>query len=86
MVDKLNDAEIYERARLVLEQVVPEGALPDDISPETRLREDLNVVSLRVVDLVLGLEDAFRIFIEDGVIETLKTVGDVVALVKRKIA
>jgi acyl carrier protein len=86
MIDKLNDAELYEQIRLVLKQVIPKGALSDDISPETRLLEDLNVDSARVVDLVFGLEDAFRISIEDGAIETLQTVGDLVALVKGKIA
>lgn len=30
-----------------------------------------------------AIEDAFVISIEDGVIETIKTVGDLVALVKR---
>jgi acyl carrier protein len=86
MVDKLNDAELYEQIRLVLKQVIPKGALPDNISLETRLLEDLNIDSARVVDLVFGLEDAFRISIEDGVIETLQTVGDLVALVRGKIA
>jgi len=86
MIDKLNDAELYEQIRLVLKQVIPKGALADDISPETRLLEDLTIDSARVVDLVFGLEDAFRISIEDGAIETLQTVGDLVALVKGKIA
>jgi acyl carrier protein len=86
MVDKLNDTELYERIRLVLRQVIPKGASPDNISPETRLLEDLNLDSARVVDLVLGLEDALDISIEDGLIETIKTVGDLVALVKAKIA
>jgi len=86
MVDKLNDAELYERIRLVLIEFIPESVSADDISPETRLVEDLNVNSARIVGLVLGLEDAFRINIEDGFIDTLKTVGDLVALVKARIA
>ncbi len=86
MVDKLNDAELYERIRLVLKEFIPKGDSPDNISPETRLLEDLNVDSARVVELVLDLEDAFSINIEDGVIDTLKTVGDLVDLVKGKIA
>jgi acyl carrier protein len=35
---------------------------------------------------VFGLEDAFGISIEDGVIETIKTVGDLVTLVRGKTA
>jgi acyl carrier protein len=86
MVDNLNDTELYERIRLVLKEVIPKGASPDNISPQTRLLEDLNIDSARVVDLVLGLEDDLGISIEDGVIETIKTVGDLVALAKAKIA
>ena len=86
MVDKLNDAELYERIRLVLIHVIPKGVSPDNIAPETRLLEDLDIDSAHVVDLVLGLEDALGISIEDGVIETIKTVGDLVALVKAKVA
>jgi acyl carrier protein len=86
MVDKLNDAELYERIRLVLEQVTPKGASPGNISANTRLLEDLNMDSIHAVDLVFGLEDAFGISIEDGVIETIKTVGDLVTLVRGKTA
>jgi acyl carrier protein len=86
MVDKLNDVELYQRIRPLLKEVIPKGALPDNISSETRLLEDLDVDSARVVDLVLTLEDTFSISIEDAIIDTLKTAGDVVALLKEKIA
>lgn len=86
MVDNLDDVELFERIRLVLKQVIPKGASPDNISPETRLLEDLNLDSVHSIDLVLGLEDAFGVSIEDGVIETIKTTGELVTLVKGKIA
>jgi len=86
MVDKLNDAELHERIRLVLKEFIPKSASPAGISPETRLLEDLNVDSARVVELVLELEDAFSISIEDDVIDTLKTVGDLATLVRAKTA
>jgi acyl carrier protein len=86
MVDKLTDAELDERIRLVLKQVIPKGVSPGNISPETRLVEDLNIDSVHAVDLVFNLEDAFGISIDDGLIDTLQTVGDVVSLVKEKIA
>jgi len=86
MVENLNDTELYARLRLILKQVTLKGVSTNNISPETRLLEDLNVDSARVVELVLSLEDAFGISIEDGAIETLQTVGDLVTLVKEKIA
>jgi acyl carrier protein len=86
MIDKLNDAELFEQIKPVLKQVIPRYASSDNISPETRLLEDLNIDSARLVDLVLSLEDAFHFSIEDGVIETVKTVGGLVALIRGKIA
>ena len=85
MVDKLNDAELYERIELVVKQVLPNGISRENIGPETRLLDDLNIDSISVVDLVLGLEDTFGISIEDGVIEKIKTVGDLSVLVKEKL-
>lgn len=86
MVNKLNDTELYERIIVVLTEVSPKGASPENISPEARLAGDLKIDSVRIVDLVVSLEDAFGISIRDGVIGTLKTVGDLVALVKGQIA
>jgi acyl carrier protein len=86
MVDKLNDAELFEQIKPVLKQVIPRYASSDNISPETRLLEDLNIDSARLVDLVLSLEDAYHLSIEDGVIDTVKTVGGLVALIRGKIA
>ena len=82
MVDKLNDAELFEQIKPVLKQVIPRYASSDNISPETRLLEDLNIDSARLVDLVLSLEDAYHLSIEDGVIDTVKTVGGLVALIR----
>jgi acyl carrier protein len=85
VTDKLNDAELHERITQVLKQVVPKRAWPDNISPETRLLEDLNMDSIHAVDLLFALEDAFDINIPDGVIETVKTAGDLVALVRERL-
>jgi acyl carrier protein len=86
MVDAVSDTELYERIRLVLKQVVPRGVSTDDVAPQTRLLEDLNLESLRLMDLALSLEEAFGISIEDGVIETVTSVSDLLALVKEKVA
>lgn len=86
MVENLNDTEIDERIRSVLQEVFPNSVVsPENVTPGTRLLEDLNMDSIHVVDLILGLEDAFGISIEDGVIEKIKTVGDIHALVKQKL-
>ena len=57
---------------------------PDDVSDETRLREDLDLSSLQAVTLVMDLEDEFGVVIEDEEIEGLATVGDVLEIIEAK--
>ena len=57
---------------------------PEDVSDETRLREDLDLSSLQAVTLVMDLEDEFGVVIEDEEIEGLATVGDVLEIIEAK--
>ena len=47
--------------------------------------EDLGMDSLDGVEIVMGIEDEFNIDISDDVVDTLKTVRDVVDFVETKI-
>lgn len=50
----------------------------DKIQPTTRLREDLNVDSLDAMDLVIALEEEFKLDkIADSDIANLKSVQDI---------
>lgn len=49
----------------------------DDITDETRFREDLHADSLDAVELVMAIEEAFDIEIPDEASEKFNTVGDV---------
>lgn len=48
------------------------------VAMESRLVEDLKADSANVMLLIIEMENAFDIEVEDGAILTLKTVGDVV--------
>ena len=50
---------------------------PDTITPETNLIDDLGADSLASVELVMALEEAAGISIDDGDVAGLKTVGDI---------
>ncbi len=84
MVENATDADLYSRVKEVLKKVVFKTASLEDLSPETRIQEDLQMDSVRVVDLVLELEDEFGISIEDALIEKIKTVRDLVEIIKAK--
>ncbi|MCX7923046.1 MAG: phosphopantetheine-binding protein [Clostridia bacterium] len=59
-----------------------------EITEQTRLKEDLALDSLRLVDFLINLEEHFNIIFNESDLEpsTLKSVGDLVALVERVIS
>ena len=55
-----------------------------EIVPSARLSEDLGIDSLSSVELALELESAFDVKIEDEELMKLKTVQDIVDILKSK--
>jgi len=51
---------------------------PDKVTMDAKLVEDLGADSANVMVLIMDLEDAFDMQVEDSAITNLKTVGDVV--------
>ena len=49
-----------------------------DIHMDSKIMDDLGADSLAAVELVMALEEASGITIDDADVETLKTVGDIV--------
>ena len=71
---------IEERVRkIIIEQL---EVAPDKVKPEATFSEDLKADSLAVVELVLALEEAFKIEIPDEDTEKIKTVGDAINYIK----
>lgn len=59
------------------------GVSSDDVRLATQLQRDLGAESLDVVELVMELEDEFEVTIPDAEYEKLRTVGDVLRLLRR---
>ena len=57
---------------------------PEDISMDSRIKEDLGADSLDVLQLLMALEEEKGIVIPDEVLPTLKTVGDIVNYVENQ--
>jgi acyl carrier protein len=51
---------------------------PGEITRDTRLREDLGIDSLSLIDFAVAAEDTFGIRISDEDLERLQAVGDVI--------
>lgn len=77
-------ASISER---VIQRLIEASDLevePDDVSPATSLRDDLEIGSLQALTLIMDLEEDFEITVEDDEFEQLRTVGDVIGLLEAK--
>ncbi|MDR2530549.1 MAG: acyl carrier protein [Oscillospiraceae bacterium] len=51
------------------------------VTPEASIKDDLGADSLAVVELVMAIEDAFGVSINEEQLKTVATVGDIVELV-----
>ena len=75
---------LSERLRgLMAEQL---GVEPGEMKSDANIQEDLGADSLDVVEMVMAIEDAFDIEIEDSDAEAMRTVADVEAYVAKRLA
>lgn len=57
----------------------------DNITEETKFIDDLGADSLDIFQIVMGIEEEFDIEIDDGNIEKIITVGDVIKEIKKMV-
>jgi acyl carrier protein len=62
------------------------GVAPEDITPESRFREDLEADSLDLVELIMAFEDAYGGEISDEEAQALKSVGQAVQYLEARLA
>ncbi|MGL4523218.1 MAG: acyl carrier protein [Bacilli bacterium] len=71
----------FERVRGIIADRL--GAEESTITLESNFIEDLGADSLDVVELVMQLEDEFKLTIGDEEAEKIKTVGDAVTYIEK---
>ncbi len=75
-------AAVYEKIKsLIMEELSVDEAI---ITPEARLVEDLGADSIDAVELIMTVEDTFAIEISDEVLQSIKTVNDLVSFIESK--
>ncbi|MFA5180564.1 MAG: phosphopantetheine-binding protein [Syntrophales bacterium] len=57
----------------------------DQATMATHILDDLKVNSARLVDVIIKCEDVFGITIEDDEADKIRTIGDAVELIKKKL-
>ena len=76
------DTVIARRVVALLTQRL--GILPEMVTPTAELAEDLGVDSVDAVELALALEREFNVTLPDEVIVNVRTVQDVIDLVRER--
>lgn len=76
------NAPDQERLRAVCAEVL--GTEPDELEPDTDFYEDLNLGRDDLADLLVAVEDAFGVSLDDGIRE-VRTLEDLEALLEELI-
>ena len=73
--------DIQATVTRILEQVAKVD--PAAVARDTRLREDLGIDSLTLIEVAVATEDALSVPLPDEDLERFQTVGDVIDYVQR---
>jgi acyl carrier protein len=70
----------------IIIRFAPKSKAGTAITRETRLSQDLEIDSPRMIDIVLELEDHFGITLEDVDVQNTATIGDLLDIVQERAA
>lgn len=62
------------------------GVSPEEVKPETNLKDELDLDSLDKMEILMEVEKQFNIMTDDDEYESVQTVADVVTIVESKIS
>lgn len=83
MAEQIKQDESFDAFRQCAVEVLQ--VEPSKIVPEARFADDLDADSLDLVELVMALEEAFDITVEETELEDIETVGQAFDLITTKI-
>ena len=82
----MENAAIFEEMVGILKPYVKDVSALDGVSENTHILDDLKVNSARLVDIIIKCEDVFDIEIDDDDADTIRTIGDAVSVIKKKLS
>lgn len=75
----------YTQLQDIIKPYLPEDVSVQDIKEESHFINELNINSANLVDIILDVEDAFDIILENEDMEKMQTVSDALAIIKTKL-
>ena len=89
MGNHASEQELINKVVTKLKEVIKEhlpDVDPDQISENSEFEKDLNLGSLEMSTILMDIEDAFNIRIQEEEFQTLKNVGDLVRTVVKHLS
>ena len=77
--------ERYQKLRDIIKIYLPEDVSVKDISAESHFINELNINSANLVDIILDVEDAFDIMLENDDMDKMLTVSDALEIIEIKL-
>ncbi len=74
---------VFEKLKEILAEQLDVDA--NSITTDSMLIEDLGADSLDAIDIVMSIEDEFKIEVPDEIIEKIETVGDMLNYIENNI-
>jgi len=75
----------YQKLKDIIKIYLPEDVSVSDIQQDSHFMNDLNINSANLVDIVLDVEDAFDIRLENDDMDQMQTVNDAMAIIDAKL-
>ena len=79
----MDNAEAFDKFKQCAVEVLQ--VEPDKVTPEARFADDLDADSLDLVELVMALEEAFDITVDETELEGITTIGQAYDLIATKL-
>ncbi|MCX5827763.1 MAG: phosphopantetheine-binding protein [Deltaproteobacteria bacterium] len=81
----MEENKIFKEMIEILRLYAKDKTHLDQATMATHILDDLKVNSARLVDVIIKCEDVFGITIEDDEADKIRTIGDAVELIKKKL-
>jgi acyl carrier protein len=79
------EEEKYQKLKDIIKIYLPEDVNVTDIQLNSHFMNNLNINSANLVDIVLDVEDAFDIRLENDDMDQMQTVNDAMAIIDTKL-
>lgn len=81
----MKEQEKYKLLIGIVKNYLPDDVSVSDIGKDSHFMNDLNINSANLVDIVLDVEDAFDIRLENEDMDKMQTVSDAMAIIDAKL-